>query len=430
MKNEFKILRFLLVAVCLQFCLQGQVGLTMSTFRSKSQLRVAEWIQENEKKLNLNPNQSQRLQDLLTMEQSIEGVFLNDIEALCETREWIGIKLLRDGFDQIAIPIIQKVVDAGCSDAQKVNGLRLIADSIISQGKYPEKALSHYQKIVQLLEDSKQEIPMKSVFFADALLKGANLNSQLSNYPIAISWRSKFISEIKNVPPELYSYDYALLENARDWNKLGNIKESNQAYQILIDRLITTNQCSKESFAMVVESINFLRESLDPSVFSKLLARIWSHPSAVDYSESFAVGQLLYQSKELKSDKEYLFILEEVMGRFDYLYSKAPGSFKDDPIIRAVYLDAALRYSEIISNSNRVSNLGQILTNLRIRFPDETKLIKTLENRFEGSKKDRMASGGLDRNHIGFWFLFITAAVSFCFLLLNVRGWFMLFFKK
>ena len=430
MKKKFKILRFLLVAVCLKFCLQGQDGITMSAIQSNDQLRVAEWINENEKKLILIQNKSQRLQNLLIIAKSIEEVFLNDTEALCETREWVGIKLFKEGFEQSAIPIIQKVIDASCSDFQKVNGLRLIADSITSQRKYPEIALNHYQKIVQLLEESKQEIPMKELFFSDALLKGANLYSQLSNFPMAISWRSKFISEIKNVSSELYSHDYALLENARDWNKLGNIKESNQAYQFLIDRLISTNQCSKESFAMVVESINFLRESLDPSVFSKLLARIWSHPSAVNYSESFAVGQLLYQSKELTSDEEYLVILEEVMGRFDYLYLKAPGVFKDDSIIRAVYLDAVLRYSEIGSNSNRVNNLGQILNNLRIRFPDETKLIKTLENRFEGSKKDRMAPGGLDRNHIGFWFLLITAAVSFCFLLLNVRGRLMWFVYK
>ena len=51
MKKKFKILRFLLVAVCLKFCLQGQDGLTISALQSNEQLRVAEWIRENEKKL-------------------------------------------------------------------------------------------------------------------------------------------------------------------------------------------------------------------------------------------------------------------------------------------------------------------------------------------------------------------------------------------
>ena len=39
-------------------------------------------------------------------------MFLNDTEALCETREWVGIKLFKEGFEQSAIPIIQKVIDA------------------------------------------------------------------------------------------------------------------------------------------------------------------------------------------------------------------------------------------------------------------------------------------------------------------------------
>jgi tetratricopeptide (TPR) repeat protein len=412
MKNKLKILRFLLVAVCLKFCLNGQDGLTTTALQSKGQLRVAEWIQENEKKLVLNQNKSQRLQKLLNIEKSIEEFFSNDVEALCETREWVGIKLFKEGFEQSAIPIIQKVIDANCSDVQKVNGLRLIADSITSQGKYPEKALSHYQKIVQLLEESKQEIPMKELFFSDALLKGANLYSQLSNFPMAISWRSKFISEIKNVPPELYSYDYALLENARDWSKLGDIKESNQAYLGLINRLINTNNCSKDNFSIVLESIDSVKESLDQATLSKLLAKIWNHPSVVDYNESFVVGQLLYQKKEFVSDGEYLSVLKEVMDRFDYKYLKNPEILKDDSIGRAVYLDAVLRYSEIRSNSNRVNDIGQLLDKVRTRIPGEIKLIKTLEDRFEYSKKYHAVSIGLDRNYVGFWFVVITVAVS------------------
>jgi tetratricopeptide (TPR) repeat protein len=412
MKNKLKILRFLLVAVCLKFCLNGQDGLTTTALQSKGQLRVAEWIQENEKKLVLNQNKSQRLQKLLNIEKSIEEFFSNDAEALCETREWVGIKLFKEGFEQSAIPIIQKVIDANCSDVQKVNGLRLIADSITSQGKYPEKALSHYQKIVQLLEESKQEIPMKELFFSDALLKGANLYSQLSNFPMAISWRSKFISEIKNVPPELYSYDYALLENARDWSKLGDIKESNQAYLGLINRLINTNNCSKDNFSIVLESIDSVKESLDQATLSKLLAKIWNHPSVVDYNESFVVGQLLYQKKEFVSDGEYLSVLKEVMDRFDYKYLKNPEILKDDSIGRAVYLDAVLRYSEIRSNSNRVNDIGQLLDKVRTRIPGEIKLIKTLEDRFEYSKKYHAVSIGLDRNYVGFWFVVITVAVS------------------
>ncbi len=412
MKNKLKILRFLLVAVCLKFCLNGQDGLTTTALQSKGQLRVAEWIQENEKKLVLNQNKSQRLQKLLNIEKSIEEFFSNDAEALCETREWVGIKLFKEGFEQSAIPIIQKVIDANCSDVQKVNGLRLIADSITSQGKYPEKALSHYQKIVQLLEESKQEIPMKALFFSDALLKGANLYSQLSNFPMAISWRSKFISEIKNVPPELYSYDYALLENARDWSKLGDSKESNQAYLGLINRLINTNNCSKDNFSIVLESIDSVKESLDQATLSKLLAKIWNHPSVVDYNESFVVGQLLYQKKEFVSDGEYLSVLKEVMDRFDYKYLKNPEILKDDSIVRAVYLDAVLRYSEIRSNSNRVNDIGQLLDKVRTRIPGEIKLIKTLEDRFEYSKKHHAVSIGLDRNYVGFWFVVITVAVS------------------
>lgn len=412
MKNKLKILRFLLVAVCLKFCLNGQDGLTTTALQSKGQLRVAEWIQENEKKLVLNQNKTQRLQKLLNIEKSIEEFFSNDAEALCETREWVGIKLFKEGFEQSAIPIIQKVIDANCSDVQKVNGLRLIADSITSQGKYPEKALSHYQKIVQLLEESKQEIPMKALFFSDALLKGANLYSQLSNFPMAISWRSKFISEIKNVPPELYSYDYALLENARDWSKLGDIKESNKAYLGLINRLINTNNCSKDNFSIVLESIDSVKESLDQASLSKLLAKIWNHPSVVDYNESFVVGQLLYQKKEFVSDGGYLGVLKEVMDRFDYKYLKNPEILKADSIVRAVYLDAVLRYSEIRSNSNRVNDIGQLLDKVRTRMPGEIKLIKTLEDRFEYSKKHHAVSIGLDRNYVGFWFVVITVAVS------------------
>lgn len=421
MKKKFKILRFLLVAVCLKFCLQGQNGLTISAMQSNEQLRVAEWINENEKKLILNQNKSQRLQNLLIIEKSIEEVFLNDTEALCETREWVGIKLFKEGFEQSAIPIIQKVIDASCSDVQKVNGLRLIADSVTSQRKYPEKALSHYQKIVQLLEESKQEIPMKALFFSDALLKGANLYSQLSNFPMAISWRSKFISEITNVSPELYSYEYALLENARDWNKLGNIKESNQTYQSIIDRLIYTNNCSKENFSIVLESLDFIKESLDQATLSKLLTKIWNHPSVVNYNECFVVGQLLYQKKEVVSDEEYLSVLKEVMDRFDYNYLKNRGVLKDDPIVRAVYLDAVLRYSEIRSNSNRVNDIGQLLDKVRTRIPDEIKLIKTLEDRFEYSKKYHAVSIGLDRNYVGFWFVVITVAVSSFLLFLFIR---------
>ena len=91
--------------------------------------------------------------------------------------------------------------------------------------------------------------------------------------------------------------------------------------------------------------------------------------------------------KEVVSDEEYLSVLKEVMDRFDYNYLKNPGVLKDDPIVRAVYLDAVLRYSEIRSNSNRVNDIGQLLDKVRARIPDEIKLIKTLEDRFEYSKK-------------------------------------------
>jgi tetratricopeptide (TPR) repeat protein len=410
-----------MVAICLKFWLKGQNLPTTSPLQNNGQLRVAEWIHENEKNLLVNQNRSQRLQKLLNIEKSIEEVFSNDAAALCETREWVGIKLFKEGFEQSAIPIIQKVIDANCSDVQKVNGLRLVADSINAQGEYPEKALSHYQKIVQLLEESKQEIPMKALFFSDALLKGANLYSQLSNFPMAISWRSKFILEIKNAPPELYSCNYALLENARDWNKLGDIKESNQVYLSLINRLIYTNNYSKDDFSIVVESIDSVKESLDQATFSKLLAQIWSNPSVIDYNESFVVGQLLYQTKEFVSDKEYLSVLKEVMDRFDYKYLKNPEILQDGSIVRAVYLDAILRYSGIGSNSNRVNDVGQLLDKVRTRMPDETKLIKTLEGRFEYSKKQHAISIGLDRNYIGFWFVVITTAVSSFLLFSFVR---------
>jgi hypothetical protein len=408
-----------MVAICLKFWLKGQNLPTTSPLQNNGQLRVAEWIHENEKNLLVIQNKSQRLQKLLNIEKSIEEVFSNDAAALCETRAWVGIKLFEEGFEQSAIPIIQKVIDANCSDVQKVNGLRLVADSI--QGEYPEKALSHYQKIVQLLEESKQVIPMKAMFFSDALLKGANLYSQLSNFPMAISWRSKFILEITNAPPEFYSRNYALLENARDWNKLGNIKESNQAYLSLINRLIYTNNCSKADFSIVVESIDSVKESLDQATFSKLLAQIWSNPSVIDYNEYLVVGQLLYKTKEFVSDKEYLSVLKEVMDRFDYKYLKNPEIVKGDSLARTVYLDAVIRYSEIGSNSNRVDDVGQLLDKVRTRMPDQTRVIKTLERRFGDSKKQHAISVGLDRNYIGFWFVVISTAVPSFLLFLFVR---------
>ena len=78
-----------------------------------------------------------------------------------------------------------------------------------------------------------------------------------------------------------------------------DIKESNQAYQSLIDRLIYTNNCSKENFSIVLESLDFIKESLDQATLTKLLSKIWNHPSVVDYNECFVVGQLLYQKKRL-----------------------------------------------------------------------------------------------------------------------------------
>jgi hypothetical protein len=75
-------------------------------------------------------------------------------------------------------------------------------------------------------------------------------------------------------------------------------------------------------------------------------------------------------------------------------------------------LDAVLRYSEIRSNSNRVNDIGQLLDKVRTRIPGEIKLIKTLEDRFEYSKKHHAVSIGLDRNYVGFWFVVITVAVS------------------
>lgn len=116
--------------------------------------------------------------------------------------------------------------------------------------------------------------------------------------------------------------------------------------------------------------------------------------------------------KEFVSDEEYLSVLKEVMDRFDYNYLKNPGILKDDSIVRAVYLDAVLRYSEIRSNSNRVNDIGQLLDKVRTRIPDEIKLIKALEDRFEYSKKYHAVSIGLDRNYVGFWFVVITVTVS------------------
>jgi tetratricopeptide (TPR) repeat protein len=331
-------------------------------------------------------DEDEKVKWLLASEPKIYKAFPEVNSARISSVYWLGMRMAATSRNDETIRLLKEVADHTQSELEKANSFRLLGQAYLNSNN-PKESIRCYETVLKMVNSPTNETlrSLRADFVNDALLKSAQANESLNNVPAAIELRNRYITNLKQGETNHFLDDYTdqmLLENARQYQRLGDSTNALKAYETLANR-IQTNSADKRVW-LLVESIN-ARYPLDDPRRVEELQRVWTNTQYAQAPDIFVAGQQLATAfAETGRRAESVSTMNAILSRYEQTEKNFTAAEKETA--RDVTVVAVAKLMDFYSVSNDIPNLKRLLSIAKSEFASQTLLVQGLQKAVSDSQ--------------------------------------------